>query len=131
MSKADDWAAAQTEPGYEYWVKQEFERLGLQPYMPQYRKNWSPRGCPRPIARSFPLFPRYVFLPILQARVREVHYVRHLKQPKPFLSDPDGKLWTARGEEIFEVARIENCGGFDQCVVLGGKIRLKGVLENV
>ena len=62
----------------EYDAKLDCERLGLHPYLPQMRKSWLPRGATKPMLRCVPLFPRYLFVPIGEARARQLHYVRGL-----------------------------------------------------
>ena len=128
------WAAATTNAGAEYAARLELERLGLHPYLPQHRRNWLPPGATRPVIRSYPLFPKYLFLPACEARSREVRYVRQLQGPKPLLRSGEGQLWLAPAAQLFALMETENEGGFDETrPVLGDKVRLKagGVLSGM
>jgi hypothetical protein len=124
------WAACTTLGGREYDAKQDCERLGLHPYLPQQRKSWTPRAAThvvKPFLRAVPLFPRYFFLPLCEARVRQLHYVRGLAGPRYLLASLEGRIWEAPGEVIFEIAKAENEGRFDEVPPeLGDKVRLKG-----
>jgi hypothetical protein len=46
----------------EYVAATELNRVGLSPYLAQRKARWTPRGATRPMVRSIPIFPRYVFL---------------------------------------------------------------------
>jgi hypothetical protein len=46
----------------------------------------------RPLVRSFVLFKGYVFLPVEEARSRELFFVRGLRQPRHLLSDSEGRV---------------------------------------
>jgi hypothetical protein len=121
------WAAATTAKGMEYSARLELERLGLHPYLPQHRRKWLPPGATRPVIRSYPLFPKYLFLPACEARSREAHYVRQLQGPKPLLCNGEGQLWLAPAADIFAIQQTENEGGFDEIrPVLGDRVKLKG-----
>lgn len=102
-----------TDPGMEYTVRLELARLKLSPYLPQYRRLWTPDKSTMPLVRSYPLFPRYVFLPLCEARTREVQYVRGLRLPRPFINNGDGRILALPEDVVDEVARIEHSGGFD------------------
>ena len=111
----------------EYDAKQDCERLGLHPYLPQMRKSWLPRGATKPMLRSVPLFPRYFFLPLPEARARQLYYVRGLAGHQYLLASVEGRIWEAPGPVIFEIARAENEGRFDEVSPeLGARVRLKG-----
>jgi hypothetical protein len=111
----------------EYSVATDLTRLGLHPYLAQRRQRWLPRGATRPMARAMPLFPRYLFLPIAEARLPQLHYVRGLPGHKYLLSSAEGAIWTASAEDIFAIMKLENEGAFDSIDVLPGeKVRLKG-----
>ena len=68
MRDRDSWAAVTTLGGKEYDAELDCRRLGLHPYLPQMRKSWLPRGATKPMLRSVPLFPRYFFVPLVEAR---------------------------------------------------------------
>jgi hypothetical protein len=107
------FAVAATETGLEYQVRLELARLRLNPYLPQYTRLWTPDKTAMPLVRCFPLFPKYVFLPLAEARTREIFYVKGLKLPKPFINNGDGRILTLPEDAVFEVMRIEHEGGFD------------------
>jgi hypothetical protein len=127
------WAAVMTLGGREYDAKQDCERLGLHPYLPQARKSWhprtamSPRYSAKPMLRAVPLFPRYFFLPLCEARARQLHHVRGLCGHQYLLASAEGRIWEAPGHVIFALARAENEGRFDEVPPeLGDRVRLRG-----
>ena len=73
--RKDSFAAITTLGAKEYDVDRDCRRLGLHPFFPQQRKLWLPRGAQKPLLRASPLFPRYLLVPIAEARRRELHYV--------------------------------------------------------
>jgi hypothetical protein len=120
------WVALLAVGGAEYDAQLELQRLGLHPYLPQFKKKWTPYGVAKPLARRYALFPGYVLLPLAEARAREVYCVRQLRQPKPILCDGDGRLWTVPAAEVHVLAKAENEGGFDEVAPsLGDKVRLR------
>jgi hypothetical protein len=130
----DSYAAVQTLAGREYESRLDAERLGLHPYLPQMRKSWLPRGAVKPMLRSQPLFPRYWFLPLHEARARQLHYIRELAGNNYLLASVEGTVWQAPGEVIFCIAKAENEGKFDEIPPdLGSKVRLRagGVLSTM
>lgn len=125
--RRDSWAALTTLAAREYTVVSELARLGLHPYLAQRKARWTPRGAPKPMVRSVPLFPRYLFVPIAEARLPQIHYVPGLPGHRCLLSSAEGTVWTASGDVIFEIARLENEGAFDALeIVRGERVRLKG-----
>ena len=127
MRDRNSWAAVVTLAAKEYDAKLDCERLGLHPFLPQMRKSWLPRGATKPMLRSVPLFPRYLFIPIAEARARQLHYVRGLCGHQHLLASVEGRVWEAPGSVIFELARAEHEGRFDEVAPeLGARVRLKG-----
>ena len=127
MRDRDAWTAIMTLAAAEYVVATELGRLGLRPYLAQRKSRWLPKGATRPMPRSTPLFPRYLFLPVAEARLPQLHYVRGLPGHRYLLTSAEGVIWTAGADVIFEVARLENEGAFDAVDVLPGeKVRLRG-----
>ena len=123
----DDWACCITLGGHEYVAETDLRRLGLHPYLPQYREIWRPRGETKPLIRLRPLFPKYMFIPVVEARSREMHFARGLCGHKHLVASPGGKLWTAPADVVFEVAKLENEGAYDQTEVgLGQRVKLRG-----
>jgi hypothetical protein len=128
----DSFAACMTLAAREYDAELDCRRLGLHPYLPQQRKSWLPRGATKPMLRAVPLFPRYLFIPIAEARARQLHYCRGLAGHQFLLASVEGRIWEAPGPVIFELARAENEGKFDEVPPeLGDKVRLRtgGVLS--
>ena len=133
MRDRDDWACAITQSGHEYVAETDLRRLGLHPYLAQYRTSWRPPGAVRPLVRARPLFPKYLFIPVVEARSREMHFARGLCGHKHLLASAEGRLWIAPAEVVHEVATLENEGAYDQIGVgLGNKVRLReaGVLSS-
>ena len=129
---SDGWCCAVTLSGHEYVAETDLRRLGLHPYLPQYRTPWRPPGAERPLLRARPLFPKYIFVPLAEARSREMHFARGLCGHKPLLASAEGRLWVAPADVVFEVAKLENEGAYDQTDVgFGDKVRLReaGVLS--
>jgi hypothetical protein len=133
MSRSDSWVAVSTEPAAEYTAQVELLRLGLNPYLPQFRRSWLPQKATKPLVRANPLFPRYLFLPLSEARVPGVHYARGLRRPKPILADAEGRPWLAPGDVIFNLAQMEHQGVFDEGLATGDRVHLrsKGPLSGV
>jgi hypothetical protein len=126
MRDRDSWAACVTLAAREYDAKLDAERLGLHPYLPQMRKSWLPRGAQKPMLRSVPLFPRYFFLPLPEARARQLHYIRGLAGHQYLLASVEGRIFEAPGSVIFALACAENEGRFDELrPELGDKVRLR------
>jgi hypothetical protein len=122
----DAFACAVTQGGHEYVAETDLRRLGLHPYLAQYRVSWSPPGAVKPLARKRPLFPKYIFIPIREARSREMYFVRGLAGRKHLLSSAEGVLWIAPAEAVHLIETLENEGAYDQLDVgLGDKVRLK------
>ena len=122
----DAWTAAVCVSARQYDVEVELRRLGIPVYLPQYRKKWLPPGEHKPVFRRQPLFRGYVLVPAHEARSRQMHFARHLQKPRFLLSSAEGTLWTVPGEIVFEVAKIENEGGYDECDPdLGDRVRLR------
>jgi len=121
----DAWVAAVTEPRQEYVAKVDLERLGLTPYLAQCRRTWLPPTSSRPILRACPLFPGYIFLPLQQARLPAVHFVRGLRR---MLSDSAGCLWRIDDAVIHSLALVEHAGGFNDILRQGDAVTVRGAL---
>jgi hypothetical protein len=91
----DDWVALVTDPAAEYVVRTELERFGLRPYLPQLRKRWTGSHTGIALMRRYPLFPRYILLPIRDSSGSAVRVCRGLRRIKPILSDAEGRVWRA------------------------------------
>jgi hypothetical protein len=125
-----DWAALLTDPAAEYLAHTELCRFGLQPYLPQFRKRHHTRGAF--VMRHFPLFPRYLLIPIKDARHPAVRLARGICKHKYVLSDSDGRVWRAPGSVIDAVRTAETGGRFDEILHKGDSVTLAfGVLSTV
>jgi hypothetical protein len=126
---SDSWTAAICVPAKEYLAELELRRLGVTTYLPQQRKLWLPRGeeKQKPLRRSEVLFKGYIFILAKEARGREVRLTRTLRQPRPLLCSSEGAVWTCPAATIFEIARLENEGKFDEVPPeIASRARLKG-----
>jgi hypothetical protein len=111
----------------EYDAEQDCRRLGLHAYLPQMRKSWLPRGAQKPMLRSVPLFPRYLFVPIHEARSYPMRHVRGLPGHRFLLASAEGRIWECPGPVIAELVQAEKDGRFDEVPPeLGSKVRMKG-----
>jgi hypothetical protein len=124
MKQSDCWCVAVTASKTEYSARVDLARLGLNPYLPSYRRLWTPPGSAMPLVRSYPLFPKHMLLPLSEARQREVRYVRSLKTPLPFLNDCGGRMLTLPGDAVFELWRLEHRGDLDLTTLSGNWVRM-------
>ena len=92
----NSWACCVTLAQHEYVAKVDCERFGLHPFLPQIRKAWTPRGD-KPMLRATPMFPRYFFIPLAEARARPLHHVRGLLGHRFLLTSMEGTIFTAPG----------------------------------
>ena len=123
----NSFAACMTLASKEYDAKLDCERLGLHPFLPQMRKSWLPRGATKPMLRAQPLFPRYFFIPLPEARARQMHHVRGLCGHHYLLASAEGRIWEAPGPVIAELVQAEKDGRFDEVPPsLGDRVRIKG-----
>jgi hypothetical protein len=126
MRDKDAWAVISTLAGKEYLVASELARVSLSPYLAQHKVRWTPRGAARPMTRCVPLFPKYIFIPVREARLPQLHFVPGLPGHKYLLTSAEGSIWTASADVISEIARLERAGAFDVCgVAQGERVRLK------
>ena len=116
-----DWCALITEPAAEYTAFTELRRFGLRPYVPELCRRWlSPHGGGA-LPRRYPLFSRYVLLPIGEADHRAVRHCRGLRKVRPIL-----------GDDLDGLMLAEHSGQFDEVIVVGDKVKLaSGVLASV
>ena len=128
----NDWVALVTDPAAEYVARTELERFGLRPYLPQLRKRWvAPHGSTS-LMRRYPLFPRYILLPVRDSTCSAVRMCRGLRKLKPILCDAEGRPWRASDRVIAAVREAEERGDFDEILTQGNRVQLaKGVLAGV
>jgi hypothetical protein len=126
-----DWAALLTEPAAEYLAQSELLRFGLQPYLPQIKKRHHTRGGSY-VMRHFPLFPRYLLIPINDAHHPSIRLARGICRYRHVLSDEDGRPWRAPSKTIEAVREAESQGRFDEILHKGDHVTLVyGVLSTV
>jgi hypothetical protein len=126
-----DYAALLTEPAAEYVACSELQRFGLDPYLPQIRRRHrTPAG--KFLLRRFPLFPRYLLIPINSAHDPVVRMTRGICRHRPLLADEDGRPWRAPNHIIDAVRMAERVGFFDEILHKGDQVTFAcGVLANV
>ena len=126
----DAWTALICVGAREYECEVELRRLGVQVYLPQFKTKWRPPGSgDKPLYRRAPLFKGYVLVPAADARRRELHFVRSLRQPKWLLSSAEGVVLTIPADTIFRIARAEHEGKFDEQEPHKGTVRSGNVLS--
>ena len=126
-----DFVALVTEPAAEYITATELRRFGLRPYLPELSRRWiPPHGGVLP--RRYPLFTRYVLLPIGEAEHRAVRHVRGLRKVRPVLADDLGRPWRCPVAVIDAIRFAEQQGEFDEIIASGDQLKLtSGVLASV
>jgi hypothetical protein len=130
----DAWTAAICQPTLEFIAEMELRRLGVHCYLPTHRRRWQPAGATGPMLRSSVLFKGYILVRLDDARRREMHFARGLRQPRPLLSSETGTLWTIGADVVHELMERANTGLYDECdPELGAKVRLrtKGAMSAV
>jgi hypothetical protein len=128
----NDWVALVTDPAAEYVARTELERFDLHPYLPQIQKRWLPPHSNIELMRRYPLFPRYLLLPLRDSGSPPVRIGRGLHRLKPILADAEGRPWRAPDAVIAAVKEAEARGDFDEILYQGDKVQLaKGVLAGV
>jgi transcription antitermination factor NusG len=127
-----DWIALVCDPAAEYTAWVDLERFGLSPYLPQLRKRWIHPHLRTPLMKRYPLFPRYLLLPIRDADQPAIRICRGLRRIRPILSNAEGRPWRAPDAVIQAVREVEARGELDEVIQAGDKIRLtSAVLEGV
>jgi hypothetical protein len=128
----NDWVALVTDPGAEYTAWVELTRVGLRPYLPQGRRRWHPPHSTTSLLRRYPLFPRYILLPIGDVKLPALRLCRGLRKLRPILSDAEGRPWRAPDAVIAAVRESEDRGDFDEILHKGDPVKLtQGVLAGV
>lgn len=123
-----DWIALVTRPASEYAASVELARFGLAPYLPQRKRLHLPVRAATPMLRSYPLFPRYLFLPLRELDHSVLRNCPALL-PSPVLADSFGRHWRAPDSVIKTLQATEIDGIFDEKTLkTGDKVRINGVL---
>lgn len=127
-----DWTAIVTGAAQEYLACSELLRFGLNPYLPQVRKRWLTPHTSKLMVRQYPIFPRYLFLPVADAQSNVLDACQGLRKPNPTLTYRDGRIWRAPAAVIDGLRQAETTGYFDDVLVKGDKIRINsGVLAGI
>ena len=126
-----DFVALIAEPATEYIAANELRRFGLSPYLPELKKRYVlPHGGALP--RRYPLFPRYILLPIGEANHCAVRIVRGVRRFRAVLADDIGRPWRCPVAVIDAIKLAESCGEFDEIITIGDQVKLtRGVLASV
>ena len=126
-----DWAALLTEPAAEYVAHTELLRFGFTPYMPQVKRR-HPVRTGKYVLRHFPLFPRYILIPVNEAMSPSIRLARGVARYKPVLATEDGRPWRAPEKIIAAVKEAEAKGRFDEILHKGDQVTLAyGVLSSL
>jgi hypothetical protein len=82
--------------------------------------------------RNFPIFPRYLFIPISDAHHASIRLARGICRYRPLLADDEGRPWRAPSKTIDAVRTAEAAGIFDEILHKGDSVTLAfGVLSAV
>jgi hypothetical protein len=119
-----DWIALVTAPSAEYAAAIDLERFCLHPYLPQQCRRTLINGLPK--LRRFPLFPRYILLPVPELDYRVLRTARGVLKTSPVLSDREGRIWRAPAKAIDQIKAAEESGNFDEKLEKGAKVRIRG-----
>ena len=127
----NDWTALVTEPAAEYVAATELRRFGLNPYVPELCKRYTPAGG-TVLPRRYPLFARYILLPFAEADHSAVRHARGVRKFRPILADALGRPWRCPAAVVDAVRQAESAGEFDEILASGDTVRLtRGVLSCV
>jgi transcription antitermination factor NusG len=127
-----DWTALVTDPAQEYLARSELERLGMHPYLPQVRRRWTaPHGRTKHL-RNFPLFPRYIFIPLNDVDPSMFALCRGVRKYKPVVSDQSGRPWRVYNSHIQLIRTAEQLRHFDDTFQKGDKVQINnGLFEGI
>jgi hypothetical protein len=126
-----DWAALLTDPASEYLAHSELTRFGLTPYLPQFKKRHHTRNGAS-VMRHYPLFSRYLLIPINDAHDPTIRMARGICRHRPVLADDDGRPWRAPKLVIDAIREAEAIGRFDEILHKGDNVTLAyGVMSAV
>lgn len=118
-----DWVALTTASSSEYVAASDLERLCLRPYLPQACRRIRIEGVAK--LRRFPLFPRYLLLPIADLDYRLLRNARGILKTSPVVSGRDGHLWRAPQEAVVKIRDAEQSGSFDEKLQKGARVQLQ------
>jgi hypothetical protein len=119
-----DWTAIVTDPAQEYLAQSELARFGLQSYLPQIKKRWVATHNGRLLMRRYPLFPRYILLPLTEIRTASIYACRGLRKYHPVLADAEGSPMRIPEAVIATLKEAECVGYFDDVLAKGDKMRI-------
>jgi hypothetical protein len=126
-----DWAALLTDPAQEYLAHTELRRFGLEPYLPQLKKRHHTRAGTY-VMRYYPLFPRYLLIPVNSVYDPSVRMARGICKHRHVLADAEGRPWRAPNRVIEAVMVAERSDRFSEFLQKGDQVALaRGVLSTV
>lgn len=106
------WYAVETKPAAEYVAETEIRRVGIEVFLPQYRREYRHHRSKKWIARSFPLFTGYLFVRAEQLDWGALMTCRGLERD-PVLRDADNRPVRIGGTEIEAIRERAEAGEFD------------------
>jgi hypothetical protein len=107
-----DWCILVTERAFEYNVRNDCERLGFSPYLPQARRKWHSADNTI-LTKLVPAFSCALLLPLAELDLATLKLVPHLRQPSPVLTDACGRPWLIFGSVLSALLLSEMTREFD------------------
>jgi hypothetical protein len=84
------------------------------------------------LSRRYPLFSRYILVPINESDHRAVHHARGVRKFRPILADQAGRPWRCPNAIVDAIRLAEQQGEFDEVIASGDQVKLtRGVLSCV
>lgn len=121
QTSPNDWFVVRAKPAGEYLAETEMRRVGMTPYLPQYRMAYHHRRSKRRMVRMFPLFLGYLFAPARGFDLAALQDCDGIVRTEPILADQFGRPIPVADSVIAKIRGNEECGAFDD---LPGKHRL-------
>jgi transcription antitermination factor NusG len=123
------WYAIRTRPAMEYVAETEMRRVGLEPYLPQHKREFRHHRSKAWIARSFPLFDGYIFAP----GGGEFHWsalaICKGVEREAVLRDVSGKPIPIGDDIIQRIREKEQCGAFDELRMTSGRLKAGDIVK--
>lgn len=116
-----DWYVVRARPAAEYLAESEMRRVGMDTYLPQYKRTSRHRRSKRIIVRMFPLFLGYLFTPARTLNLSALADCDGVARTDPIIADQFGRPLPLPDALIAKIRGNEECGAFDD---LPGKHRL-------
>lgn len=112
VGQSKSWYALETRPAAEYVAETEIRRVGVEVYLPQFRREYRHHRSKKWIARSFPLFTGYLFIRADGLDWGALATCRGIERDG-VLRDMAGKPLAIDGEEVDAIRAREAAGEFD------------------